>query len=117
MGGHGLPMPKGPMNIDPLMWTKGLSRFTKHALKHDKGLWMIVAPTIACFAYAFGMIGKKILNDPNIIIPLPWVDPQRYENNFDRDATKMLMPWNVTPTMRDGFKDRYKNLKRPEDIE
>ena len=38
MGGHGLPMPKGPMNIDPYQWMKSLQGFTKYALKHDKGV-------------------------------------------------------------------------------
>lgn len=38
MGGHGLPMPKGPMNSDPLQWMRGLTSFTKYALKHDKGV-------------------------------------------------------------------------------
>jgi len=117
MGGHGLPMPKGPMNIDPLQWAKGLNRFARHALKHDKGLWLIVGPTMGCFVYAFAMIGKKVALDPNAIVPLPWVDPMRYENNFDRDTNKLIMPWNVTPEMRECFKNRYKYHKQPEDIE
>ena len=38
MGGHGLPMPKGPMNADPYQWMKSLRGFTQYALKHDKGV-------------------------------------------------------------------------------
>jgi len=117
MGGHGLPYPKGPMNQDPYMWMRSLNRFVRTVLKHDKGLWLIVGPTALGIAFAGGMIVKKCALDPNIIIPVPWANPNRYETNFDKNTNKLTFPWFVTDQMRDGFTNRYNNLKRPEDID
>jgi len=117
MGGHGLPPPKGPLNNDPYQWMRSLSSFVKHALKKDQGLWMIVGPTAFGLAYAAGMVFKKVAYDPNIIVPLPWVDPNRYETNFDKNTNNLLLPWNVNTDMKEAFTNRYKNHKRPEDIQ
>ena len=115
--GHGLPPPKGPMNSDPFMWMRSLSAFAKHALKKDPGLWMIVGPTAFGLVYATGMVFKKMAQDPNVILPFPWKNSLRYEDNFDKNTVNTTLPWNTNDYMKQCFKDRYKNHKRPEDIE
>ena len=62
MGGHGLPMPKGPMNADPYQWMKSLRGFTQYALKHDKGVSNSFSTFFVIVTLLKSMIYKSIEN-------------------------------------------------------